>query len=424
MKVRAIKALNIRIGKPSVNAPCNKFYKRGTVFDVEEATVNGDFYEGNSIWYTDKLEQYYWSGAIIPVEEEELAEYSNQIAYKNVTASALTEIKLNESESVSPGASYTKEKDPPILNEPVSTKNALQVSSVNYKKLCDYIKDYKIEKIWETTRGREVTVSILDSGLNYNNQAFSNRLTTTYFNACINSEMRADCLDNSSGHGTDCATILCGSSSSISGVSPDITLNVIKVTNDDGTINTLALARGLEKAIEAKPDIIAMCYFIPIDRNIKKIQQLIEYASKRNIIIVGAVGNQGSYKFPVNNYPASFSECISVGSLNEKRLRDSRSSRSDFLNLMAPGKDLVSDWAWKMSKDNTGYATAFATGVIALLLSLYKSRGKEITVKGFYELLYKYSYSDFPEYNPLEYGWGIINPLAYSNAISSASAPL
>ena len=418
MKVKVIKTLNKRVGKPSVNAPCNKFHKRGTILDVEETPIKGDLYRGNDVWYKDKLENYYWSGAIIPVKEDRLPENSNSGIEKKAIEFPLPAYKKEEIESIDKDPSDKEKNDVLDPDESSKEKNNSEVS-LNYTKLNKYITDYHIDELWKITKGDGIKVSILDSGLNYNDQAFNNRVTTNYFNACSNSEMRIDCMDNPSGNGTECAKILCGSSPLFSGVSPGITLNVIKVTDQNGTIDTTGLALGLEKAIEIESDIIMMCFFIPVDNKIKKIQRLIRLANDRNIVVVGAAGNQGQFKFPVNNYPASFPECISVGSLNENRKRNFLSSKSDFLNLMAPGEGLVSISEPNAKMDGTCYATAFAAGTIALLLAIAKTKKKNLPVNKLFSLLCKTADNNFQDYNPLEYGWGIINPLACSDAINS-----
>lgn len=410
MKVRVIKALNKRIGKPSVNAPCKKICKRGAIFEVEETPVTGDSYQGNNQWYKDKSGNYYWSGGLTIVKREK----SEPELKNNIEDSVYNPSLFPDKKNVTPVVPSSKGKETVSSDESYIEKPA---SSVNQAKLSQYIKDYQIDDLWKITRGKGIRVAILDSGLNYNGVEFKNRITTSYFNACSNSEMRADCQDIL-GHGTDCAAILCGSSPEFSGVAPEITLDVIKITDQSGAIDTAALARGLEKAIENKPNVIAMCFVMPIDNNFKKIQRLIKHAYDHNIVMVGAAGDQGEYKFPVNNYPASFTECISTGCLNANRKRSLFSSRSDFLNLMAPGEDIVIASATTIKTDCTGYSAAFVAGTVALLLAITKFRGKKISVNELYRLLCKNADKDFPDYNPLEYGWGIIDPLACSNAIS------
>lgn len=405
--------MNKRVGKPSVNAPRRKFCKRGTLLEVEETPVSGDFYEGNNIWYKDKSENYYWSGAVAIVEEDPLTEELKSRVKENASQVPLIVNKDNKTEPVDP---VQQEAEQPV-DQP-DTENSSRVF-IDYTTLYGYITDYRINELWKITKGNGISVAILDSGLDYNNQQFKNKIDTSYFNAFTNSEMRQDCMDDKNAHGTNCAAILCGASPVFSGVSPEIKLNVIKVTDQSGKINTAALTRGLEKAIEIQADIIAMCFYVPIDNNLKTIQKLIKHAYDQNIIVVGAAGNQGAYKFPVNNYPASFAECISVGSVNGNKKRNLFSSKSDFLNLMAPGEYPLSNSDTTSKTDSTGYAAAFVTGTIALLLAVARSKGKKLSVNKLYTALRNSSSRNFQEYNSLEYGWGIINPIAHSNAVDS-----
>lgn len=409
MKVRVVKALNRRVGKPSLNAPKKTFCKKGTTLDVDEEPVPGDSYEGNSIWYKDASENYYWSGALTIFKEDNSPPQIKNDPAESGIGETSTDKVVEQDDSV------VSEKKVLSASGGLETTGSLTISSVNYLQLQKYITDYNIDKLWKQTKGKGVSVAILDSGIDYNSREFVNKVNTAYFNAVINSEMRIDCMDEGSKHGTNCAAILCGISDQFSGVSPDINLNVIKIGDNVNCIDTSVFARGLERAIELKPDIITVCFYIPIDSNLEKIQGLINYAHKQNIVIISAVGNFGFFNFPVNNYPASFSECISVGSVNESRTRNPLSSMSDFLNLMAPGEGLVIQNSL-VKIDNTGYATAFVTGLIALLLSINKLKGKSTTVQELYSTLYTTSDKNFSDYNVLEYGWGIINPLAYSGS--------
>jgi hypothetical protein len=64
MKVTVKDFLNVRVGKPSVNAPTFQFLAPGSILDVEEKFFDGDKLEGNSLWVKDEADNYYWSGGI------------------------------------------------------------------------------------------------------------------------------------------------------------------------------------------------------------------------------------------------------------------------------------------------------------------------------------------------------------------------
>lgn len=68
MKVTVNTFLNVRVGKPSVNAPCYQYLAPGSELEVENKLYKGDMYEGNNMWYRDAAKNYYWAGGVAKEE--------------------------------------------------------------------------------------------------------------------------------------------------------------------------------------------------------------------------------------------------------------------------------------------------------------------------------------------------------------------
>ena len=64
MKVTVNKYLNVRVGEPSVNAPCYQYIAPGSELEVDGNTYKGDYFEGSNDWMKDEVGNYYWSGAV------------------------------------------------------------------------------------------------------------------------------------------------------------------------------------------------------------------------------------------------------------------------------------------------------------------------------------------------------------------------
>ncbi len=64
MKVTVIKNINVRVGKPSLNAPCYQYLAPGSELEVDGKLYSGDKYDGNDQWYKDAAGNYYWSGGV------------------------------------------------------------------------------------------------------------------------------------------------------------------------------------------------------------------------------------------------------------------------------------------------------------------------------------------------------------------------
>lgn len=84
MKLTVTKHLNVRVGEPSVNAPCYQYLAPGTELKVDGKLYNGDNYDGISTWYKDKADNYYWSGGVkepnqIVIQKEDQGSFSEAI---------------------------------------------------------------------------------------------------------------------------------------------------------------------------------------------------------------------------------------------------------------------------------------------------------------------------------------------------------
>ncbi|HMH20123.1 MAG TPA: S8/S53 family peptidase [Puia sp.] len=59
------KFLNVRVGLPSLNAPCNQFLAPGTDIEVDGQLYKGDLFKGVDTWMKDSAGNYYWSGGVL-----------------------------------------------------------------------------------------------------------------------------------------------------------------------------------------------------------------------------------------------------------------------------------------------------------------------------------------------------------------------
>ncbi|MCK9398512.1 MAG: S8 family serine peptidase [Bacteroidales bacterium] len=281
--------------------------------------------------------------------------------------------------------------------------------------------DFKIDELWKISRGKDIKVAVLDSGLNYNMDDFKNNKNISYYNAFMDSENKTDCLDDSYGHGTNCAGILCAQGKVISGVAPDINLLSVKITNETGERTSKAILKGLEKAIALNSDVISLSFSIAkLDENFNGIHDKIKEAYQKDIVVLAAAGDSGALDFPVDNFPASFVECLSIGGIDRTRKRSKYSTKSNFLDLMGPGEDLMSVLSPDIKINGTSFSTPFVAGVIALLKSFAKSKNLSLTNIEIYDILKRTADIKVADtYNLVDYGWGIMDPVAAFNLLST-----
>jgi len=88
-------------------------------------------------------------------------------------------------------------------------------------------------------------------------------------------------------------------------------------------------------------------------------------------------------------YPAFYSECLSVGSLQQGNIISPTTIISNKLKLVAPGINIYSTSLYKGYKVLSGssQATPFVAGIAAIAIQYLKSKGKQYTSKGILQLL-------------------------------------
>lgn len=126
-----------------------------------------------------------------------------------------------------------------------------------------------------------------------------------------------------------------------------------------------SIARALDLAIRKKVRIINMSLGGPPDR---LLESLIKKASKENIIMVAAAGNEGPKAPP--SYPAAYEPVLAVSAVDlDDELYD-KSNIGQYIDLAAPGVDIVSTIPGNRFNvfSGTSIATAHVTAVAALLL--------------------------------------------------------
>jgi len=277
--------------------------------------------------------------------------------------------------------------------------------------------DFKIDEAWKISKGKNIRVALLDTGLNFNLNDFTNIQNVNWYDTHKNSDTKQDCFETDvKGHGTNCTAILCGQGVTLFGVAPEIELIVIKIADSIGQ-RTLPLAiKGLAKAIELNSDIISISFGAsktPLNEGeIESLHQMVKMAYNKQITIVAAAGNSGGLPDLVTNYPASFPECLAIGGIDRSRKRSRFSSRSSFLDLMGPGENLFSLSNPAGPMHGTSFSTPFVAGAIAIIKSFSKANGRIITNIELFDVLKRSADKNIPNYDVVDYGWGILDPLA------------
>ncbi|AVK95782.1 S8 family peptidase [Lysinibacillus sphaericus] len=212
-----------------------------------------------------------------------------------------------------------------------------------------------------------VKIAILDSGINSNLDILEGKVKETYNAINKNSET----LDEL-GHGTMIASIIAAEENShnIIGVNPDAELYDVQVLNSKGSGQIENVIDGIHWSIDKKVDIINLSFGFKKDEPMLK--EAIHLALSNDILVVASAGNTlGLY----THYPAMYEGVYSISAIDKDLNRYNLAAKGK-IDYVAPGVDIpvYNQNGDTIIQSGTSLATAYATGIISILMSKEDSK--------------------------------------------------
>lgn len=248
--------------------------------------------------------------------------------------------------------------------------------------------DIDWQKAYEHLQGTsldEVVVAVVDSGMDINHPDLNDKVFNSY-----------SVLDNTSvvpddyGHGTHVAGTVAAETNNLEssqyegvasvGFASSIKLFPIKVLNEDGVGTNADVAEGIYWATDHGADVINLSIGSYWDT--QAVEDAVNYAWGRNLVVAAAAGNGGSGR---KVYPAYYQNVISVGATDHNDQIASFSSFNDGVDVSAPGVKVLSTFPYegyfaiqdlygRKNKYDIGSGTSMASphvaGLAGLLFSL------------------------------------------------------
>ncbi|MFN8671320.1 MAG: S8 family serine peptidase [Candidatus Sericytochromatia bacterium] len=287
--------------------------------------------------------------------------------------------------------------------------NVFGIQSFNDKYFKDQysIKSLKLEDAWNISTGKNTTIAIIDSGVDFNHADLKNKLVPGY-DAFAKKEgekggnvSKLNYLFSVYKHGSHVAGIAAAeanNSKGIVGVAPDAKIMPIKIfpglpemfktaqKNPDGSDVTVvsAIADGIVWAVDHKADVINMS--LGVWEPSITLETAVKYALDHNVSVVVAAGNDRA-DGNKRNYLAAINGVIGVGATDQNDKITFFSNSGDYVSVAAPGYDIISTTPSilklkeyrKMS--GTSMASPEVAGVVALLKSKYGEKATPSWVK-------------------------------------------
>jgi type VII secretion-associated serine protease mycosin len=243
---------------------------------------------------------------------------------------------------------------------------------------------------WKVTKGRGVTVAVLDSGVDASHPDLAGSVTTgpDLIHSVAPNPGRV--------HGTWMSSLIAGhghgsgSGDGIIGVAPEAHVLSVRTIADpeepgyktfrDRPEYRASLAKAIRYAADHGADVINMSLGGPSASEPER--SAVAYAIAKNVVVVASAGNDGDSKSPKKvdrdgivrlSYPAAFAGVIGVAAVDRHGKPAKFSDRNASVLVAAPGADVVGagpdDGYW--IGEGTSQAGAIVSGVAALIRARY-----------------------------------------------------
>ncbi|GAA4545192.1 type VII secretion-associated serine protease mycosin [Amycolatopsis samaneae] len=264
-------------------------------------------------------------------------------------------------------------------------------------------------RVWPLTKGEGQLVAVVDSGVDAVPQLAGH--VRPVVNIVAPSGKEADCV----GHGTFVASLIAAQpreGTGFAGVAPGATILPLRQTDSAGG-SASAMAKAIVEAVNAGAGVvnISATTFHPS----QDLEAAVRYASQRDVVIVASAANEAENGNPTA-YPAAYPEVIAVSAIAADGSRGRFSETGDFVDLAAPGVDVVG-----LSAAGTGHVvaqgTSFASPFVAGTAALVRAHHPKLTAKQVKHRLE--ATADRPGTNvpDPQVGWGVVNPYAAVTAV-------
>jgi thermitase len=276
------------------------------------------------------------------------------------------------------------------------------------------------------TRGvPEVVVAVLDTGVSLSHPELKDAVLPGFdfvnilegAEEFIGDHLDADTVpEDEAGHGSHVSGIIAGRGVSMpGGVAPRcriLPVRVLGTIEKDGRRFGAGIIEninnGVKWAVDQGADVINMSLGVRHSGGGLPHEEVVAYARRKGVTIVAASGNDGK---PNYYYPGALPGVVTVGAVDPDGRVAPFSTYHPRVTLVAPGTDIYSSFLGDRYAfaSGTSQASPFAAGVVALLKSMGRERGRRLSEAEILDVLRSTSDRIGKEFRDPKGGYGRLN---------------
>ncbi|MEU7802421.1 S8 family serine peptidase [Micromonospora arborensis] len=275
-----------------------------------------------------------------------------------------------------------------------------------------YLDALQIPQAHEITKGRGVTIAVIDSGVDATHPALAGQLAGSPGAAPEGSPQGWADRDTEEGHGTSMAGLIVGRGGDQNrqlGIAPEAKVLPIALSGSEGDGNDGEVARDIRWATDAGANVISLSIGFEQPASVR-IVEAVQYALGKNVVLVAATGEGGR----TVNSPANTPGVIAVNATTRSGDLSRYSVGGSEVVLAAPGEDIIAPVPTAV--EGNGYAvasgTSQATAILAGVAALVRSRYPDLDAANVINRLIRTARDAGVSGRDPEFGFGVVDALA------------
>jgi membrane-anchored mycosin MYCP len=233
-------------------------------------------------------------------------------------------------------------------------------------------------RAWSYTKGAGVTVAVLDSGVDPAAGADgAHKQLAGRVDAGSDATATGAANNDCTGTGTGVAGVVAAApveGFGFAGVAPAARILPVRVSNNRGfggsDVTGAVLAKAIRYAVDNHATVIDVA--VPVYISDPQLQTAVQYAAGKDVLVIAAVGDNGAAtNGNPTPYPAVYPGVLGVGAINEGGEHIEASQYGAYVDLVAPGDNIVTlqRGSGFVPVTGTGVASGFVAGAAALIRS-------------------------------------------------------